>query len=146
MNCAANAAKLFIATMICVQWQAAPSASIGATFQPTELTRSVNKLAILCNVCNVFTCCSVSAQIMRCNVDGSRVEMVASNAVAHSLAVDSGRGLIVWADQFGVYTANLSGKGYRALYETHISRGFVGSCCLSIVFIVPLVASLLSTD
>lgn len=67
---------------------------------------------------------------MRCDMEGLRVELVTSNVVAHSLAVDSARGLIIWADQFGVYTANLSGKGYRALYETHISRGFVGSFTL----------------
>lgn len=64
---------------------------------------------------------------MRCNVDGSRIERVASDVVAFSLAVDSARGLLVWADPFGVYTAKLSGKGRRALYETHINSGSIGN-------------------
>lgn len=65
-------------------------------------------------------------QIMRCNVDGSRIERIASDVVAFSLTVDSGRGLIVWADHFGVYSAKLSGKSRRSLYETHINSGSIG--------------------
>lgn len=54
------------------------------------------------------------------------MERVVQNVVPHSLAVDSARGLLVWADQYGVYVSKLNGEGMRIIYENHVNSGRLG--------------------
>ncbi|XP_028969015.1 proto-oncogene tyrosine-protein kinase ROS [Galendromus occidentalis] len=61
--------------------------------------------------------------IFRCNFDGSHIERVVQNFVPHSIAVDSARGFLVWADQYGVYTSKLSGESLRVIYQNHVNSG-----------------------